>query len=360
MMPRSSRSHSTHMPAESMTASTPQVLSTRALPRHDREGARPRRAGRTRAVGRPTHRSSMPPVPKVALASPGRVHPWPDERRLLVAGDPADDRARRPARVGLSHGARGVDDVGKHAGGGCAARRAWCRPSPPRRASADPVTAGVGGVGDVQRTASTASRPPSVSTVPKHRSRLRSGSAMSRSMESLVADSLGATRMPWSRSTRHVPTVRRSCQPMPGPTGSPLTRSQTMVEPRWLAIPTPPTGPPAPSAAPATSSTAEAMASASNSTKPGAGDDGSTSDVVDVVDRPVGRRPRRHARPRSRRRRRGSCSGPPDLSEGRRQTELPRIEDAAGVEGPPSGSRARRSAGPRASAMNRPRLMPTP
>ena len=40
-------------------------------------------------------------------------------------------------------------------------------------------------------------------------------------MASLVADSLGATRMPWSRSTRHVPTVRRSCQPMPGPTGSP-------------------------------------------------------------------------------------------------------------------------------------------
>ena len=66
---------------------------------------------------------------------------------------------------------------------------------------------------------------------------------MSRSMASLVADSLGATRMPWSRSTRHVPTVRRSCQPRPGPTGSPLARSHTMVEARWLAIPTPATGP---------------------------------------------------------------------------------------------------------------------
>src|SRR3954447_4272999 len=35
-----------------------------------------------------------------------------------------------------------------------------------------------------------------VSTVPKHRSRVRSGSAMSRRKPSLVADALGATRTP--------------------------------------------------------------------------------------------------------------------------------------------------------------------
>jgi len=49
-----------------------------------------------------------------------------------------------------------------------------------------------------------------------------------------------------------------------------------MVEPRWLAIPTPSTRPAAASVARATSSTADAMAPASNSTNPGAGDDGST------------------------------------------------------------------------------------
>ena len=33
-------------------------------------------------------------------------------------------------------------------------------------------------------------------------------------------------------------TVRRSCHPSPGPTGSPVARSQTTVEARWLAMPT--------------------------------------------------------------------------------------------------------------------------
>ena len=41
-----------------------------------------------------------------------------------------------------------------------------------------------------------------------------------------------------------MPTVRRSCQPMPGATGFPLARSHTMLDARWLAIPTPATGPP--------------------------------------------------------------------------------------------------------------------
>ena len=37
----------------------------------------------------------------------------------------------------------------------------------------------------------------------------------------LVADALGARRMPSAWRTRQVPTVRRSCQPMPGATGRP-------------------------------------------------------------------------------------------------------------------------------------------
>ena len=35
-------------------------------------------------------------------------------------------------------------------------------------------------------------------------------------MASFVADWLGARRIPWDCSIRHMPTVRKSCQPMPG------------------------------------------------------------------------------------------------------------------------------------------------
>ena len=75
MIPRSSRNHSTALPADSMTASVPQVAwpATRkatmgkvpASPRPATAGARPD----------PVHWSSIPPVPKVALARPGRVQP---------------------------------------------------------------------------------------------------------------------------------------------------------------------------------------------------------------------------------------------------------------------------------------------
>ena len=70
--------------------------------------------------------------------------------------------------------------------------------------------------------------------------------------------------------------VRRSCQPIPGPTGSPVVRSHTTVDARWLAMPTDTTGPPAAKAAPATSNAAAAIVDASNSTKPWLGVVGST------------------------------------------------------------------------------------
>ncbi len=101
------------------------------------------------------------------------------------------------------------------------------------------------------------------STVPKHSSprsaRVRSGSTSSRMAITLVAEALGAIRMPSAWRARQVPTVRRSCQPMPGASGVPVARSHTMVEARWLAMPTPSTGPPSASAARATVSTAPAM-----------------------------------------------------------------------------------------------------
>ena len=119
-----------------------------------------------------------------------------------------------------------------------------------------------------------------VSTVPKQSSprsaRARWGSTSSRMAITLVADALGARRMPSACRTRQVPTVRRSCHPMPGATGRPVDRSQTMLDARWLAIPTAATGPPAASAAAGDRSAASAIRAASNSTSPAAGVSGST------------------------------------------------------------------------------------
>ncbi len=73
-----------------------------------------------------------------------------------------------------------------------------------------------------------------------------------------------------------MPTVRRSCQPTPGPTGVPLRRSHRMVEARWLVMPTAATGrPQSASAACATASAAAACSVGSNSTKLTIGEVGS-------------------------------------------------------------------------------------
>ena len=88
---------------------------------------------------------------------------------------------------------------------------------------------------------------------------MRSGSAMSRRKASFVADWFGANRVPSAASTRHIPAVRRSCQPTPGATGSPVRASHTIVDARWFAMPTASTGPPSASAAVATASAASAI-----------------------------------------------------------------------------------------------------
>ena len=93
-----------------------------------------------------------------------------------------------------------------------------------------------------------------------------------------MAETFGAKRNPLACCSRHVPIVRRSCHPIPGPTGSPVARSQTTVDARWFVIPTASTGPPnAASAARAASMTVSASTWASNSTSPGAGESGSGS-----------------------------------------------------------------------------------
>ena len=111
------------------------------------------------------------------------------------------------------------------------------------------------------------------------------------------------------------PAGRGRSRPCAGPASRcparaarPVARSHTMVEARWLAMPTPPTGPPSARAARATvERRRSAMAAASNSTRPGCRGVGEHRGVVRVLDRwhRVGRW--RRARPRCRRRRRGRC-----------------------------------------------------
>ena len=193
-----------------------------------------------------------------------------------------------------------------------------------------PGDAGVGGVGDVQGAAGQRPRHPGVDRA-----------------EAEVAAALGIGQVEehgqlggrlvrghpdaLCRSTRQIPTVRRSCQPMPGPTGSPVARSHTMVEARWLAMPTPSTGPPA---------VKGGVGHLEHGARPWLGRRTRRSPA-----RATWAAPRRSGRRRRcRRRRRGGAHAggadvddedahrPAELPERRRQSELARIEDAARVE----------------------------
>ena len=225
----------------------------------------------------------MPPVPKVALASPGACSP-------ARPGKPADRRrchrwAVRPQGRGRRPRLPKNRRCGEGRAAGMRRRSRSGRSQSMDEGSMSAVTAAF--VASVTwRASRPAPAPPErvqatqLSTVPKQSSpasaRARSGSTSSRMAISLVADAFGASRMPSACRTRHVPTVRRSCQPMPGATGLPVARSHTMVDALWLAMPTASTGPPSWSAVAATSRTASAITEASNSTRPGAGESGST------------------------------------------------------------------------------------
>ncbi len=277
MIPRSSRSHSIAVPADSITASVPQVA---CPPTRNATMGKVPAAPRPITVGAcwgPVHWSSIPPVPKVALARPGSVQPWPTSEACWSPAIPQIGGAPGSAVAAPT----GPDESTTAGIIGRGIRSFWSSASSQSmERSTSAVTAAL--VASVTWSASApAAAPPErvqatqLSTVPKQSSpcsaRVRSGSTSSRMAMTLVAEALGASRIPSACNTRHVPTVRRSCQPMPGATGFPVARSHTMLEARWFAMPTPATGPPSSSAARATSRMASAIRAASNSTSPGAG-----------------------------------------------------------------------------------------
>ena len=162
----------------------------------------------------------------------------------------------------------------------------------------------------------------------------------------LVADALGARRIPSACSTRHVPTVRRSCHPMPGPTGLPVARSQTTSRPvgwrcRRVDRSAPGEG------GSGHRKDGAAIWSPSNSTRPGAGVSGEPAHDVRAEAPSDARSP--NAPPRCRRRRPGRC--PPAAHA---QGAGPNGEERPNLPGfkIPAGSKARleAGAGPRSPA----------
>ena len=95
--------------------------------------------------------------------------------------------------------------------------------------------------------------------------------AFSKSHLALVANWFGATRTPSGWSIKQSMTVRRSCQPSAGPTGSLVVASNMIVVARWLAMPTKSAGPASARVSWAQASARVAISSASNSTSPGFG-----------------------------------------------------------------------------------------
>ena len=151
MMPRSSRSHSTQVPADSMMASVPQVGLPADAEGDDREWSRPvpgprwRRACPARRTGRACRRCRRWPWPARAGCSPGR--------RARPAGRRPCRRSAAP-RQG-SAGPTAPDEstmVGSIGSGMRSVSQQRLVPSDRRRVD-QAGHAGVGGVGDVERRA---------------------------------------------------------------------------------------------------------------------------------------------------------------------------------------------------------------
>ncbi len=181
-----------------MTASVPQVASP---------ATRKATIGKVPAVLRcalagpdpgPVHWSSMPPVPKVALASPGKVAPWPTSEACWSPAMPQMGGAPGSA-VAAPRAPEESTIVGSMAAGIRSLARS-SRSQPIVRGSTSAVTPAF--VASVTCKVSDPLPPPlSVhatheSTVPKQSSpasaRVRCGSTSSRIAITFVADALGA------------------------------------------------------------------------------------------------------------------------------------------------------------------------
>ncbi len=139
-------------------ASTPQVIRPcRCQAAMGKVPAPPRRAKAGRRS--PTQQSSMPPVPKVTLASPGRVQPWPISDACWSPAIPAMGGAPGRALAGPTTPLESTTAGRTLRGMRRASRMVSSHADPSPRESGDP---GVAGVGDVQSTVRQGPRHPGV------------------------------------------------------------------------------------------------------------------------------------------------------------------------------------------------------
>ena len=213
---------------------------------------------------------------------------------MLISGDPADGRGSRQSRR-LPDGPGGVDDHRQH-------RRRDPKLLQQRLVPFDGrIDQGgdgrIGGIGHVEGSAAGGGAAGEGPGDP----------AVDRPETELAPFGPRPLRVDLVEDGHHLGRRRIRCQPDPlglqhqagpdraqvlpadaGATGLPVARSHTMLDARWLAIPTPATGPPSASAARAPSRMASAMRAASNSTRPGAGRVGQQRDAVLVLDAGIG------------------------------------------------------------------------
>ena len=215
----------------------------------------------------------MPPVPKVILARPGRTQPWPTSDACWspampqIGGAPSSAVASGPwpddsmtsagsTRGSAARRAARRSQRGRRRCGGRSARR-WSgrsrgrsRRSGARRSSCRPCRRrgpGAVGVGQVEQV-------------------LRLGGRhVGREVEALLPQ-----HQALADRAEVLPADARA-------DGLARARSHTMVDARWLAMPTGDHGPPAARRPVPPPSAGGAIAAASNSTKPGSGEDGRTS-----------------------------------------------------------------------------------
>ena len=273
-MPRSSRSHSTLVPAASMIASTPHVELAAAPPRHDREAAALAPALERGPVAAEVHASSMPPVPKVILAVPGAHAALADQRRPAGRRRARRSAGRRAGRWPAPSKPLESTTVGSIARGMSSASRILSSQSL-ASAAPQPGDAGVGGVGDVDGALGEGPGDPRVDRAEAQVPRslgvglVEEVGDLGRRRVGRDPDAVGLEDEAVADGAEVLPAdARADGPPVRGP-----TRSSTPAG--WRCRP-PSTGPPSPSAARARSSAAAAITAASNSTRPGSGDDGST------------------------------------------------------------------------------------
>ena len=244
MSPRSSRSHCTLVPAASMTASMPHV--TRPSWRHATIGNVPRATALVeRAGGRVAEHDVEHAAGAERDLGVARAHAaLADERRLLVAERARRSAARRAARSPRRRRRRSRRSVGIIDARD--AEHVEHRLVPAATASCDwrPVTRGVGRVGDVHRAARQRPRDPRVDGAEAQVAAALGVGAGRAATAAWSPTGSGADAHALARAARG---TRRSCggpaSRCPGPTGSPVARSHTTVEPRWLEMPTASTGP---------------------------------------------------------------------------------------------------------------------